>query len=162
MSNWFLIRTKPRQEIRATEHLQNQNFTVYCPWLTSKRAGKKTTIKEPLFPGYLFLKACSEPSLLYLKVRSTRGVVNFVTFGKNIAYVAQPIIQGIKDQELSMTTDYQQYKSGEVVELCDGPLKDLRAIYLCEKGPDRCVILLSLISRQQEIVVDNSQLKKLA
>ena len=45
--NWYVLKTKAKQESRAITHLENQSFNVYCPWLIRKDGSR-----EPLFTGY--------------------------------------------------------------------------------------------------------------
>ncbi len=153
MSDWYLVRTKPRQERRALENIENQAFNVYCPWYI-----RKSIRPEPLFPGYLFLRARDPSSAFYSKVSSTRGILNFVRFGKMLATVPDSVIESLKLQEEALADDWK-CKPGQLVELCEGPFRDLQGVYLCEKGIDRCVILLNVINRQQKVVVDCSHIR---
>lgn len=73
---WYLLKTKVREELRAQEHLENQNFEVYCPIVKEK--GKPV----PLFAGYLFIRLDSRDLPYYHKIRSTRGVAEFVRFNR--------------------------------------------------------------------------------
>ena len=49
MKKWYLINTKPRQEITAIINLENQGYTIYCPIV---KINKKDVV---LFPGYIFI-----------------------------------------------------------------------------------------------------------
>ena len=49
MKNWYLIKTKPRQEKTAKQNLENQNYEVFCP------IAKINNRLVVLFPGYLFV-----------------------------------------------------------------------------------------------------------
>ncbi len=70
MDEWYLLRSKPRQELRAVENLERQGFIAYCPMLEKKRSRP-----EPLFPGYVFLQHEDfEVHPEFGKIRSTRGV----------------------------------------------------------------------------------------
>ena len=73
---WYLLKTKVREEFRAQEHLENQNFEVYCPIIKEK--GKSA----PLFAGYLFIQLDTKDLPSYHKIRSTRGVAEFVRFNR--------------------------------------------------------------------------------
>ena len=73
---WYLLKTKVREELRAQEHLENQNFEVYCPIIKEK--GKSS----PLFAGYLFIRLDIKDLPSYHKIRSTRGVSGFVRFNR--------------------------------------------------------------------------------
>ena len=48
MKNWYLIKTKPRQEKIAIQNLENQGYKVFCPF------AKINNQLVVLFPGYLF------------------------------------------------------------------------------------------------------------
>ena len=50
MKNWYLLKSKPRQENVAVDNLQNQNYRTYCPKVI---INNKTVI---LFPGYIFIQ----------------------------------------------------------------------------------------------------------
>ena len=73
---WYLLKTKVREEVRAVDNLENQEFEAYCPQYLEKA---KLT---PLFPGYMFVKLCDEDIERYHKIRSTRGVSAIVAFNK--------------------------------------------------------------------------------
>ena len=54
---WYVARSKPSQARIALERLTQQHFTTYWPQIEIERvkAGKVIKIREPLFPGYLFV-----------------------------------------------------------------------------------------------------------
>lgn len=156
---WYLLKTKPREEVRAVTHLENQNFTVYCPWINKlDKAGKVK--KEPLFPGYVFLNNENIEGLNYTKVRSTRGVANFVRFGINHAQASDELITRIKRQEdLLCVKSKEKFKINQLVEFKEGPFKYLQGVYLCKSGDERCVILLNFLSREQKIIVNEEAIR---
>ncbi len=73
---WYLLKTKVREEERAQAHLENQDFEVYCPMIKEK--GRSV----PLFAGYLFIRLDIKDLPTYHKIRSTRGVSEFVRFNR--------------------------------------------------------------------------------
>ena len=50
MKNWYLIKTKPRQEKIAKKNLKNQGYEAFCP------VSKINNQLVILFPGYLFVQ----------------------------------------------------------------------------------------------------------
>ena len=48
MNQWYVVKTKPQQEKRASLNLRNQNFNVISPFIKNKNI-------EPLFPSYIFV-----------------------------------------------------------------------------------------------------------
>ncbi|WP_211828586.1 transcription termination/antitermination NusG family protein [Kistimonas asteriae] len=155
MDEWYLLRSKPRQEQRAVENLERQGFTAYCPMLEKKKARV-----EPLFPGYVFLQHDAfEDNPDYGKVRSTRGVMTFVRFGDEFAKVPEELLEGVRHQEHSLRGS-PAFEAGQVVGFTDGPFAEIQAIYLCDRGEERSVVLLNVLNREQRLVVRTENLRK--
>ncbi|GAA4652475.1 transcription/translation regulatory transformer protein RfaH [Kistimonas scapharcae] len=155
MDEWYLLRSKPRQELRAVEHLERQGFTAYCPMLQKKKARI-----EPLFPGYVFLQhEAFEDNPDYGKVRSTRGVMTFVRFGDEFAKVPEELLEGVRHQEESLK-GCPAFVEGQIVGFADGPFSEIQAVYLCERGEERSVVLLNVLNREQRMVVRTDNLRK--
>ena len=93
MRNWYLIKTKPRQENVAIKNLENQKYSTYCPTVT---INNKLVV---LFPSYLFIYLDKEKEN-WSPISSTKGVVNFVRFGLNFAQVPDIIIKFLKANQL--------------------------------------------------------------
>ncbi|CAM3705321.1 transcription termination/antitermination NusG family protein [Parendozoicomonas haliclonae] len=156
MDEWYLLKTRPRQELRAVENLERQGFEPFCPLMKKK---SRDTF-EALFPGYIFLlneKKYAEV-LPWEKVRSTRGVYDFVKFGGKPATVPNELIDGLLEREDHLRS-VPVFKTGQKVVFKDGPFADLEGIYLCDKGEQRCMVLLNIISREQPILADQANLR---
>lgn len=152
LMNWFVIRTKPRQEWKAKQNLENQHFEVYLPELALD-TGKV----EPLFPGYIFLKNQAAPTP-FEKIRFTKGVLNYVRFGNQVALAKQALIDSLVDREnefkhISTLTHNQK------VVIKDGPFKDVQAIYLNKSGKDRVVLLLKILNTKQEVEMERANIE---
>jgi transcriptional antiterminator RfaH len=82
MKGWFLVQTKPQQETRALENLQQQGVNAFCPQVFVEKLsrGKRKVIKEVLFPSYLFVEFDQE-AVSALSINYTRGVNRIVSFG---------------------------------------------------------------------------------
>ena len=155
MDEWYLLRSKPRQELRAVENLERQGFTAYCPMLQKKKARV-----EPLFPGYVFLQhEAFDDNPDYGKVRSTRGVMTFVRFGDEFAKVPEDLLEGVRHQEQSLM-GAPAFEAGQMVEFTDGPFAEIQAVYLCDRGEERSVVLLNVLNREQRLVVRTDTLRK--
>jgi transcriptional antiterminator RfaH len=59
--DWYVVHTKPKQEFRAQENLQNQGFETYLPTIKKQYVrGQKIDLKStPLFSKISFYKARS-------------------------------------------------------------------------------------------------------
>ena len=72
---WLAIQIKPREEKRAIENLTNQGFESYFPIIYSLSQHRRNSQikKEPMFPGYAFVRVSHNIELKSLN--STRGVI---------------------------------------------------------------------------------------
>ena len=148
---WYLLKTKPRQEKRATENLRRQNIECFCPevWVEKILRGKKSQILETLFPGYLFVNFKNAPSSIHC-INSTRGVQSFVSFGGSSARVPFALIQELKEK----TKPSQNLlilnlpKRGDKLKVIDGPFNGINVIFSKPSGEDRAEVLLNMMNQQ--------------
>ena len=61
---WYAVHSKPKQEHRALENLQNQGFEAWLPMLALEklRRGRLAQVVEPMFSRYLFIRMDTEHS----------------------------------------------------------------------------------------------------
>ncbi len=161
-SRWYLLQSRPRQELRAEQNLRNQRFSCYCPQHSVERlrGGKRAVIQQPLFPGYLFINLC-KLSDNWHSIRSTRGVLRLVTFANEPLPVADEVISDLQAR-LAEVGSQPLFREGMPVTLIDGPFKDMDAVFCKADGEDRAVVLLNLLSRQQQMEVPLKSLVELA
>lgn len=161
LARWYLIQTKPRQEARAQEHLQRQNFECYRPLKCDplKKRGARGQGEEELFPGYLFIRMDQVHDNWY-PIRSTRGVARIVTFGGHPVPVQDQLIEQIR-QRLIAPAPRAVFNQGDVVRINAGGFGDVEAIFLTADGTERAVILLNLLQRQQKVVLPISSLMRM-
>jgi transcriptional antiterminator RfaH len=166
--NWLLLQVKPRQELRALENLERQNGECYCPQLQVEKLsrGKRINVKEPLFPGYLFINAQPEQNgLTYTSIRSSRGVSKIVGFGIEPIKIPEDLIQEIKLLEQLDLTHVNLGglpQAGDQVDILDGPFKGLQAVYSHTDGQQRSIVLINLLNQQTPASLANVQIVKRA
>ncbi len=147
---WYLLQCKPRQDLRALEHLQRQHYRCFLPTCQRERVvrGTRKLSEEPLFPGYLFIHL--EEGSNWAPLRSTRGVARLVSFGGYPLPVDDELI--IRLQERSERQAAQLLlQPGDSVRISDGPFAELEAIFLCMEGEQRVVLLMNLLQREQRV-----------
>jgi transcriptional antiterminator RfaH len=155
MNDWYLIRTKPKQEKIAIQNLQNQHFKTYCPMVKIK---EKIT---PFFPGYIFLQSTEVQNIH--PIRSTKGVLNIVRFGKEFARVKNIIIEELQSKEGGIAEkciDMQQFHAGDKVEILEGVFKGNSAIFTEIDGENRAILLLKFIGRKHTLTIDKKNIVK--
>ena len=164
--NWYLVHTKPRQEKCALENLQWQGYECYFPVMPAEklRLGKISTVHQPLFPRYLFIRLGQGPSAQsWTPIRSTKGVSRLVTFGNTPAKVDDELIALLRDQEESVQVEPDRlFKTGERVRITSGAFTDIEGIYQMTDGDRRVMVLIELMSKPVKISLAPSVLQKLA
>ena len=149
MRNWYLIKTKSKQENIAIKNLEIQKYSIYCPTVEIKN---KLAI---LFPGYLFIHLDKNKEN-WSPIRSTKGVINFVRFGLNYAKVPNSIIEFLKANQLiskEKLINLNNFKPGDKVQITDGAFKNCVAIFKSSRPEERVVLLMNLLGREQSIKI---------
>ncbi len=158
-TNWYVVLTKPKQELRAQDNLERQGGVVFVPMYARERItrGKRVVRQEPLFPGYLFLQTDSHSELLS-KVRSTFGVRQLLSFAGQVMTVDSRIIEDLR-QRSNSDIPTQQFSAGQGVTLNSGPFQHYQAIFKEHNGCERGIILLGLLGQQNELLIDLANLQ---
>jgi transcriptional antiterminator RfaH len=170
MPKWYVVLTKPKQETRAEEHLRAQGGEVFLPQITLEkmRKGKRVNVIEPLFPGYLFVNVEGYEYMIG-SIRSTRGVRQLLRFGIEPIEIRQDLIDDLRHRcgdlnqncESLFGSSQAVFKEEQIKEIVSGPFKDYQAIFKQFDGEQRAIILLNLLSQQQELLFDLKQLQTL-
>ena len=157
--HWYLVQCKPRQCFRALEHLQNQAFEAFLPTQSREvlRRGKRETVSEPLFPHYLFVRL-SHVADNWAPLRSTRGVAKVVRFGDLPLQVPDDIVLALK-QPAPMKSQ-ALFSAGDKVEITEGALTGLDAIFAASDGDERVVLLIKLLHQEQVIKVPLTHIRR--
>ena len=149
MKNWYLIKTKPRQEKIAKQNLENQGYEAFCP------VSKINNRLAVLFPGYLFVQL-NKKTQNWSPINSTKGVSHFVKFGLNYAKVPTSVIEFIKTNQ-HITTEklmnLNKFKHGDKVQISDGVFKNWVAIFKCYKPNERVILLMNLLGHEQSLSI---------
>ena len=161
-AKWYLAMSKPRQEKRAIEQLTNQGVTACCPMIQVEKLvrGKRQMVEEPLFTGYLFIQL-TEQSAEWGKVRSTRGIRDWVRFGGQVAQAPCAMVQVFV--EAGNNQDCHQpvinlFEKGQSVQILTGPFAGLKGIFEKHDGEMRSMILIEFLGKQNRLKLDNEQI----
>ena len=160
---WYLLHCKVRQETRAKMHIENQGYSTCLPTLKLKKTlrGKRQVVEEALFPGYLFIRIDVE-NANFNAIRSTRGVNGFVRFGGVPSTIPASVVEQFRQFEDIDTAPIATLSAGTKVEITEGPFAGLEAIYSMPKGEERCLILLDMMGKQQQLEIEETKHRKRA
>jgi len=147
MKNWYLLKTKPRQEIIAKQNLKNQGYGSFCPIV---KINNRLVV---LFPGYLFVQL-NEKTQNWSPINSTKGVSHFVKFGLNFAKVPTSVIKFFKTNQhitVEKLINLNKFKPGDKVQISDGVFKNYMAIFKSYKSDERIILLMNLLGSEQSL-----------
>jgi len=159
--SWFLAAAKSKQELRAVEQLKNQGINAFCPMIKVEKLqrGKKKIIEEALFCGYLFVNLSTD-SPRWHKVRSTRGIRDWVRFAGEVAKLPIDLVNNLI--EMTTKTDQQviisRFNQGQKVRILSGPFSGLKGIYDKDDGELRSMILVDFLGQTNRLKIANEQI----
>ena len=158
--SWYAVSTKPLQENLAAQNLRRLGVQTFLPQLKRNKSirGKRKTVVCPLFPGYLFVRF--EMDTHYRTVKYARGVRKVVAFGTVPAKIDEELIESIKNRFVDgcVIIEPPSFSPGQSVQIQEGPLQGLEAIFEREMDDrQRVVLLLKALSYQARVVVDYAQ-----
>lgn len=154
--SWHLVHTKPRGETRALQNLERQGFEVFLPMITLQkvRRGKLTSVTEPMFSRYLFIRTTSIMQDLSL-VRSTLGVIQLVRFGNVPAKVPNDWVESMC---LQPAVQEKLFNAGDKILIGNGVLKGLDAVFIQPDGETRAMVLITLLSKPHMVSYETANL----
>jgi len=147
---WYVVHTKPRQEARALDNLQNQGFHCFLPTLQVQklRNQKVQTITEPMFSRYLFIQL-DDITQNWGPIRSTLGVSKLVSFGPLPAKVPPEFIAFLKEAPPEALE--RMFAPGDAIQIGTGPLNGLEGKYIAHDGETRAFVLVDLLGQPQKL-----------
>ncbi len=158
------VATTLKQRIEA-EHLENLIFDILVPTQDKIeiRGGKKETVKEKIFPGYILVKMIlSDES--WLAVRTTQGVTSFVGAGNKPTPISEAEVNTI----VKFTTQGAQptfkdvFMVDDTVKIVDGPFSEfIGKVDSVDKEKGRVRVLVSIFGRETPVELDFLQVQKL-
>lgn len=156
-TGWYLVYTKPRNELVARTNLQRQGFNTYLP-LQQQHKRKRNfyhIVTEPLFPRYLFIYLNSEIDD-WSKIHSTRGCVSLVRFGAFPARVPNALIEYLQREEADRFDQpiaaMPHFKAGDHVRILEGILAGYEGVVQVKNNQQRITLLLTIAENHTRCV----------
>jgi transcriptional antiterminator RfaH len=158
---WCVVHTKPKQEFRALEQLNNQGYVCFLPTLQIEkicRAKRKICI-EPLFSRYLFIRLDGMTSN-WSSIHSTRGVTCLLRFGDRIATLPDEYVEALKGTQQVLLQD--AFRTGDWVVVASGPFAGLKGLYQVPDGEARAMILVEMMNQPRKLSFAIETIRKAA
>lgn len=157
MKQWYVVKTRSKQEIRAIKNLLRQNFNVFCPFIRNhSNSQNPCTIKKPLFPMYLFI----ELDILkdnWQKINNTYGVSEILRltscFPEPIPLKFIQSLRKLTDNFGYIKLDYFKINSGDKVKFVHGPFANKICEVIKMGSKNRVLLLFKIFTKEIQILV---------
>lgn len=171
-AKWYVVHTSSGHEVRVmdtlrqrveTMNLGGRVFEMLVPTQDKIiiRSGKKATIKEKIFPGYLLVKMILDDPT-WLAVRTTAGITGFVGAGNKPTPLSELEVANIQKFISSPAPRFKtKFTVGEAVKIVDGPFSDfLGTIHEIDEEKGKVKVLVSIFGRETPVELDFLQIQK--
>ena len=171
--HWYAIHTYSGYEDNVARNLKQRVeslgfedaiFNVLVPKekKIKIRSGKRETIEEKIYPGYVLVEMIVNDASWYV-VRNTPNVTGFIGAGTVPMPLASSEIETLMKR---MGVDEPKYKIdvvvGDRVKITDGPFKDFDGkVSEVDSEKGRVKVLVTIFGRETPVELDSLQIKKL-
>jgi len=172
-AKWYVVHTQSGHENRVAITLKTrveamglQNFIYELLIPTQDKIkinkGKKTTIKEKLFPGYMLVRMIVSDDA-WLAVRTTQGVTGFVGTADQPTPLPENEVRAITAFGEQSAPKFQSaYTIGEAVRIIEGPFTDLLGtVSAIDEEKGKIIVLVSIFGRETPVELDFLQVSKI-
>lgn len=170
---WYIVHTYSGHENKVAKTLMQRvdamgfkerilDVLVPTKEVVKVRAGKKETVKEKIFAGYIFVKMVLDDEA-WLLVRTTPGVTSFVgTLNKPTPVRDDEVAAILQFVEQKTPVFKSSFSQGEAVKINDGPFSDfLGSIESIDEEKGKVKVLVSIFGRETPVELDFLQVSKI-
>lgn len=170
---WYIVHTYSGHENKVAKTLmqrvqamgfEERIFDALVPTRDTirVRGGKKETIKEKIFPGYILVNMDLSDEAWVL-VRTTPGVTSFVGAQNKPTPIRDDEVQAIVAFVGQKEPVYKaQFTQGEAVKITDGPFSDfLGTVESIDEAKGKVKVLVSIFGRETPVELDFLQVSKI-
>lgn len=147
---WYVLYTKPRNEKKIAERLEEKGIKVYCPLQEHIRqwSDRKKKVTEPVFRSYVFVWL-QEYKKEQAAVLETPGAVRFLWWLGAPGVVREEEIQAIRHfleeyKDAPLTASLKEVREGAKVRVGEGPFKSKQGTVVRIKGAKAILYIDSL------------------
>jgi len=171
-AKWYVVHSSSGHEVRVAETLRQRveamgfeknvlELMIPTQDRVIIRSGKKATVKEKIFPGYLLIKMIMDDAA-WLTVRTTPGITGFVGAGNKPTPLSAEEVGNIQKFVSSPAKRFKtRFSTGEAVKITDGPFSDfLGTISELDEEKGKVKVLVSIFGRETPVELDFLQIQK--
>lgn len=172
-AKWYIIHTYAGHENKVARSLKQRVdamgfdtrvFDIIVPTRNTIKVsqGKKETVQEKIFPGYVLVKMLLDDETWFM-VRSTPGVTSFIGAGNKPTPISEKEVEAIQQFMKQEEPLYKiAFSVGEAVKITDGPFTDfLGTVDALDETRGKVRVLVSIFGRETPVELDFLQVKKI-
>ena len=172
-AKWYVIHTYAGHEkkvaVSLKQRAESNGFTdrVFKVFIPHQQKiviseGKKRSIDERLFPGYVIVQMDMSDDA-WLLVRSTRGVTGFVGMGSTPTALPEPEVKTLmKFAKMEAPKFEAKFSVGDSVKIIEGPFTDhLGKVDEVNEAQGKVKVLISVFGRETPVELDFMQVQNI-
>ena len=172
-AKWYIVHTYSGHEIKVSTSLKqrveakgltDKIFTLFVPQQQKIMVadGKKRSVDEKLFPGYMMVQMLMDDESWYV-VRSTPGVTGFVGMGNTPTPLPQKEVEALmKFTQMEAPKFEAKFSVGDSVKVNEGPFKDfLGKVDEVNEDQGKVRVLVSVFGRETPLELDFEQVNRI-
>ncbi|MDO8638170.1 MAG: transcription termination/antitermination protein NusG [Candidatus Daviesbacteria bacterium] len=173
-ARWYVVHTYSGHENKVSaalkqriesEHLEHRILEILVPTQEKIeiKGGKKATVKEKIFPGYILVKMVLDDTS-WLAVRTTQGVTSFIGMSQKPTPISEAEVASIIKfmTQGAQPTFKTIYTEGDTVKITDGPFAEfIGKVESIDKERGKVKVLVSIFGRETPVELDFLQVAKL-
>ncbi|HAU99367.1 MAG: Transcription antitermination protein nusG [Microgenomates group bacterium GW2011_GWF2_45_18] len=172
-AKWYVLHTYSGHERKVAEGIRQRAESMHLePFVLEMliptqekiqiRRGKKQTIREKIFPGYLMIRMILTDQS-WLAVRTTQGVTGFVGIANKPTSLPENEVKTIQKYISQGAPSYKaNFSIGEAVKIVEGPFADfLGTVDSIDEEKGKVTVLVSIFGRETPVELDFLQITKI-
>lgn len=155
--HWYAVYTKPRNEKKLTQRLQERGIEAYVPLRRTLKqwSDRKKFVEEPMIPSYAFVRI---NAVQYDTVLNTPGAVRYIWFGGKPATIPDVQIESLKiltGSGVEAETMTGSLPKGSRVRVVSGPLTGFTGLLIQHAGRRRVVLQIDHLEKMFLLTIDH-------
>jgi transcriptional antiterminator NusG len=172
-AKWYVIHTYSGHEENVAQQLNSRVNALNLTHLIHEALvptqdkikivrGKKQTIKEKIFPGYILVKLIFNDDS-WMAVRNTPSITGFVGIGKNPTPIPETEVDTIQKFAAQQAPKFvTAFSLDEAVKISDGPFAEfLGTVSSIDETKGKLTVLVSIFGRETPVELDFLQVAKI-
>ena len=172
-AKWYVLHTYSGHEKKVAEaikqraesmHLEDKILEMLIPTQEKIqiRRGKKQTVREKIFPGYLMIRMILT-DVSWLAARTTQGVTGFIGIANKPTPLPENEVKTIQKYISQGAPSYKaSFSVGEAVKIVEGPFTDfLGTVESIDEEKGKVTVLVSIFGRETPVELDFLQVTRI-